>query len=248
MKKRVVIFMLALLALPFMAGCAELDDMIETETTEVVTMADYPYYFSFAELTDQASYVVRVSVLDERVEMLNTSIPFAQGEDPNLGEPAPIQYWPYTIYTLHVLEVFQGDVRIGDTLEVMMGFGEFEGISVVSMDHKAFMLGDDLVLFLSTFEGSTFPTVLPNPSQAAYRVTYPADASVGRNVSEVFESRHSFNSLILTLGDLAHIWLNDQIATGGEMARQFGDGDFEVTDEILQAILDMGILNLGRAG
>ena len=82
--------------------------------------ASYPHYDSIDHLSEHATDIVRVEVLDERVQRLNTWL-----EAPPAGiDPYEI----YTVYRIRVVEAFQGNVSPGDIMEVRQMGGQHGGV------------------------------------------------------------------------------------------------------------------------
>ncbi|MCL2368770.1 MAG: hypothetical protein FWC72_07215 [Oscillospiraceae bacterium] len=85
---------------------------------------------------------------------------------------------------LRVIEVFHGETQPGDLIEVSQSrFGE-------RYNWHQFRRGDDLVLFLRTFDD--FPAVLLTPYYSVYR--WPS-----------LESAHPWNPITLTIEELNRI-------------------------------------------
>ena len=173
----------------------------DSEDVETIwVMADYPHYDSISHLAYYATDVVRVEILDERVEWLNTWI-----------EAPPPEIYPYDLYTIYrikVLDVFQGDAEIGDILEVRQIGGEYDGLRVINEDEVPLAIGDDLVLFLRASYIENFPSLLLNPYQSAYYYTSEGEYFV---VNEDLESVNPENDLVLTTDDLMEILEYDSI-------------------------------------
>jgi len=105
-------------------------------------------------------YVIRIEILDERVEWRNASLPFQDerallflGDDP--GWDHSDRYQPSTIHRVRVLEVFQGEVEVGDILEVGQSGGQIDNVHFMNDAFLPLMPGDDLVLFLASFSWMT---------------------------------------------------------------------------------------------
>ncbi|MCL2558864.1 MAG: hypothetical protein FWE07_00130 [Turicibacter sp.] len=187
------------------------NDLDEVETVWI--MADYPHYDSITHLASYATDVVRVEVLDERVEWLNTWL-----------APPPSEIDPYNLYTIYrirVLEVFQGDATVGDILEVRQMGGETDSLRVINTDEVSLAVGDDLVLFLRASYIENFPAVLLNPYQGAYHfasisasegiASIEAEELANIDVHESLESVNPENDLVLTIEDLIQILEDDDV-------------------------------------
>jgi len=173
--------------------------------------------------------IVRAEVLDERVEMHNTTAVWQHedaqyflGEDP--GWDHSDDYIPVTLYRIRVLEVFLGDVQVGDIIEIRQPGGEVGNVRMVNESFVPLMLGDDLILFLASIIWMpNSPAGLMSSTQAAYR--FPAVSDGARSVSfdEVLEPVHQFPedmaeyALPLTVEDLA----NFQIENFGQVSESF---------------------------
>jgi len=147
--------------------------------------ARYPQYNSIAHLASDATDIVRVEVLDERTELLNTWL-----------EDIPIvPYNIYTVYRLRVIEAFQGNATPGDILEVRQLGGQHSDRSVINAVKAPIAVGDDVVMFLRASYIVGYPSVLLNPLQTIYRFTD----------DDVLESAHPGNGLVLTVQYLEQI-------------------------------------------
>jgi hypothetical protein len=124
--------------------------------------ADFLQYEGAKELSNAATDVVRVRILSERVERINSLIGARPGEG---------FYNLYTVYEAEVLEVFQGNAAVGDVLEIKQLGGELDGEQVISLDEIPISVGSDLVVFMekSVIEGN--PAFFVNPEQSVYQIT-----------------------------------------------------------------------------
>ncbi|MCL2400996.1 MAG: hypothetical protein FWC91_14800 [Defluviitaleaceae bacterium] len=172
------------------------------EVVYVYISADYPVYSSLEDLTLLAMDIVRVEVLDERVEVINVLLPSPYNYE---GQTS---YDILTIHRLRVLEVFKGDTKPGDIIEIMQEGGKYGNVHVIHPYRILFAEGDDVVLFLANraidFD-IHIPSVLLSPFQAAYNFTPSSTDARLRNASDELESIFPYNDLILTLNDLARI-------------------------------------------
>jgi len=173
--------------------------MSSNEIEEIFVHSDWPNYNSVDELFSRATDVIRAEVLDEgKFETVNTRIP-----EPNnpLWEPS---YELYTVYQVRVIESFLGDFEVGDIVKVGQVGGEMDGVRVISGDKIPFATGDDLVLFLATFDGVSHAELL-TPWQSVYRFAPEnggvMSADMRDNDDRVLENVEG-NHLTLTVGDL----------------------------------------------
>jgi len=203
--QKVLKISLIMIGLIFLVACSsrttnENETMVEAEI--MIVSGDFPHYTNIEHLASNASEVVRVEVLSERVEAINIWLP-PQNEFEDTGEVLREAYFIYTIHQLRILEVFKGDVNVGDILEVKQIGGQLDGLTVINDDKISFGAGDDLVLFLQSFDD--VPASLLNPDQSAYRFTISNEDARNRNIDDALESLSMQNNLTLTLNDLASI-------------------------------------------
>ena len=158
---------------------------IQNEGIDVMQIsASYPSYRSIAHLASRATDVVRVEVLDERVERFNTWL-----ETP---PPEINPYYIYTVYRLRVIDAFKSDATPGDILEVRQLGGQQDNEKVINTNKAPITVGDDLVLFMRASYIDNYPSVFLNPFQTVYRFTDTG----------TLESVHPGNHLTLTVRDL----------------------------------------------
>ena len=166
----------------------------------VFTSGDYVAFSNIGELAFFATDVVRVEVLDERVQLTNTWLGSPQGGPYN--EPTNVWHNPYEITTVNnllVLEVFKGNMNVGDVAEVMQLGGRLGLVNLNNKQRIALPINGELILFMRSFDDG-LPAVLLNPLQSIYHV-----------ISEgVFQSNFTDDSpysleLTLTLDDLQRV-------------------------------------------
>ena len=151
--------------------------------------AEWRSYKSIDELAAATErYIVKVKVLDERAKRINSSL-----------TPSMPSYNINTVNRLHVLEVFKGNARPGEIIEVRQEGGLLDNVHLINEDFVPLMVGDELVVFLygvDPEEYKEFPVakfaVLVSPWQAFYR-------------ADTLKSLHPDNDLVLTRADLARI-------------------------------------------
>lgn len=161
-----------------------------------------------SEALDFSAHIVRVEILDERLEVINTWLPPTSREDDS-GEGFQELYETFTVNRLKILEVFQSRYQPGDIIEVWQMGGD---PMRVNMNKTTLSVGDDLIMFLTDNRNDeNRPKSLLNPSQSAYRSHNFADGVLqtvetgGLRGDEVLESVNETNSLILTISDLFRI-------------------------------------------
>jgi len=120
---------------------------------------DFLLYTSVEEMKSEATDIVRVEVLEERVELLSL-----------WGD----EYFPHTIHQLRVLEVFQGNTQVGEVIDVRQFGGQVPNTEEMWMTASgilSFEIGSEVVLFLrrsTVVEDYTY--IMLNPVQGAYRI------------------------------------------------------------------------------
>ena len=194
----------------------------------MATAGDYVIHRSVCELTNRATDIIRGEVLSERVERRSTLLPpRPESENWYLAyqwylENRHEHYEIQTIHQLRVIDVFKGDAQVGDIIEVAQLGGRI-GLSRLTNDTKLhFAVGDDLILFMTTFyasHGVQRPGTLLTPFQSVYRAA-PSDQRVANELSAsiveafndnpqlisiVFEPFSPYTDLTLTVGDLIQI-------------------------------------------
>ena len=151
--KKILISMM-MLSIIFLGGCTNRAD--DREVWEV--SADWIGFETQDEMAEYATDVVRAKVLSSTVERRRA------GDD---------DYWLYTVYTIRILEVFQGDLQIGDEIELAQMGGESETEVMISSGWIPIETGDDLVLFLLTYPGFSAGFFL----QGVYRLSEALEAT-----------------------------------------------------------------------
>jgi len=140
--------------------------------TEYLPDGDVWIRASVDELALGATDIVWATILDSRVEPINTL----------LGEPNPDEEYPerfyviHTIYRISVLESFKGSTEAGDIIEFATPGGRFENRELINPKQLHFNYGENLIFFLHSFESDGFghlPMVLESLIQAVYRVSLP---------------------------------------------------------------------------
>ena len=139
--------------------------------------------------------IVRVEVLDERVEVLNISL---------IPEE---MFWIHTINRLRVLEVFKGDTEIGDIIEVAQPGGRLGYVEAISSFTVPLTVGDELVLFLIN-HNIEFDVDLPRfltatGLQSIFQFPALSGESIGAFSSDQeIMAGNEMGTMTLTVGDL----------------------------------------------
>ena len=166
MKKRCFAVVVCLiLFVGSMSGCKS-----KTPEKMVTISADYPEYDSLEALTDRADLIVQGTVKEMQYKQIDISLK-ADDDDPNApGGNGDDSLFPYTVYTVIIDEVFKGAENVGETVEVKVPGGIFDGVAYVieGTDSPLLEKNQSYVLFLATYE--KLPASLLNLTQAAYEI------------------------------------------------------------------------------
>ena len=213
MRKLLLIITIVLMSL-LIAGCTSAP-RVET----MIISTDIHVYRSIENLIDDSSAIMRVELLDQRVEYKDISVPFTQemidtffgGVDPG-HEPL---YVVMTLFRARVIEVYKGDREVGDIIEIAQSGGELEKEDgtlrrVLYSDRTPLEVGDDMVAFLfawHSISGTAGRDIysLMSPNQAAFRFPVAEGGIAAFGFDKELESIHERNSLTLTLWDLTQI-------------------------------------------
>jgi len=171
---------------------------------------------SIEELSTYSTNVIRAEVIDSRVERINTLL-----SDFDLDDEIAEQFiMLHTVHRLKVIEVFEGDLKAGNIVEVMQKGGRLGNHELIYNRQLQLNSGDDLIFFLRNFEAQGYghlPMALEAGSQAVYKITFFNETNeltegikkafrTNPSISElVLESVDPNNNLTLTVGDLMHI-------------------------------------------
>jgi len=145
-------------------------------------------YRNIEELSSQATDIVRVEVLGSRVRRISTALPPSSFREREI----------VTIHRLRVIEVFKGSEESGSVMEVMQP-GRINRRQTENYGLYDFATGEDLILFMYSFDYDRLPAVLLTLHQAVYRVVSSDDGSVE------IENYSEFNNFTLTMQDLERI-------------------------------------------
>jgi len=163
-------------------------------TAEEVEMEIHIEYWPFEDIEDMRSVssdIVQLEILDERAEWVN----IWENHDGVIPSERDL-YDVYTIHRARVLNVFQGDLAIGEIIEVRQIGGSLDGIILLNPSMVNFSYSDNVVLFLGEAVTSHFVIMLPY--QAAYIISGNGDL-IG------YHQNPAFNDLGLTWDILEQI-------------------------------------------
>ena len=151
MKKTLISIMT--LSIIFLVGCTNGTDDRET----VMVAADWPSYENIDELASSATDVVRAKILSSTIEMIS------------IGN----RYFPHIIYAVAILEVFQGDLQVGDEITLKQVAADSDYMIIVGLSEIPIEIGDDLVLFLLTHPNYPHAGLI---HQGVYRLSEEIDS------------------------------------------------------------------------
>jgi len=184
-------------------------------------------------LFQHVDHVVRVLVIDERTELINTWL--TPENLARYGDDLPEMYMVSTINTIQILEVFNGTREVGQITEVTQLGGQFGDTYQRSSFYVPLTVGDEFILFLHNCDlfddYESRPLQFGPPSQSAYFVSSPTsrnaisqftdDINIVQayelgllTADESFVSVNASNELVLTIGDLVR--LADSTSSNGE--------------------------------
>lgn len=137
-------------------------DRIDDRLKRILIIDSCGSHINFDRMVAQSTDVVRAKILSSRVE------PYSVRED------------IHTIYAIQILEVFQGNLQIGDEIEIAQLGGETAYKVMVNPCKIPITVGDDLVLFLN-LEASFFLANFLH--RGAYRLAEELDSAVEMKAS-----------------------------------------------------------------
>jgi len=181
--KKIMLVLVCILILPITIVEAE-------EEREISIYVEYMPFRDIEEIADMATDIVFLEILNDRVEWINIwegleSVP-AEGD----------LYDIHTIHSARVLDVFQGDLAIGDTIEIMQEGGSLDGTNYINRSAINLSYGDNVVLFL--YNPINFPFTIISPYQGVYVINDGGDLFG-------YHQNQSFNDLELTWDILEQI-------------------------------------------
>lgn len=158
-----------MLSVTFIYGCSiGQNKSVDAPTEKIIQTVSgmYKSYSSIDELVDYSDLVIEGKVLNSRVEILDISM---EPEDPtpenSPGERVKAEYIN-TVSKVEVSKVYKGDVEEKQIIEVKQMGGETEYAILISEQSTYLEEGENVVLFLKTYNNS--PATLLNPTQAQY--------------------------------------------------------------------------------
>jgi len=163
--KRIFLIVLVLCFAFTLVACAGASEVF-IETREPVVVSEVQHLFfparNFEDLARRSADVVRVEVLDERVEWL-----MLWDNIPSELDPADF-YNVYTLRRVKILEVFQGISQVGDIIDVFQEGGEVDGELWLNRNLIPMSSGEELLLFLHRPDDKSLAYPM-NPWEGAFR-------------------------------------------------------------------------------
>ena len=219
---RKILFIISMLLVSFLfAACADTSaaGMPYADSSLRITRrsGDFQYFNTTEELVRATPHIVRVEVLDERVELIDILIPWTPEQIAEMFAPGyePEQIPQYTIHTIHrarVVEVFKGDTQVGDIIDIKQWGGQVGNEKLVFDGQVHLELGESLVAFLwrwqEFYRNDAFSLI--NPTQATYRFPGIDGRIMAFNYNDELEAfsggrRSHYSHLPLTIGDLLQV-------------------------------------------
>lgn len=204
MKKRFT-SIAVLCAAVLITGCNSANESgVADSVNKAVLSADYPYYDSIDKLSDRANVIVCGMITGAQVEEINDAIP-EPGNEASFDSSVTAPHI-YTVYTVELIDVYKGDYKQGDVMEIRQLGGAYSGVDYQYDGFIDFTEETEYVFFLKQYEG--FPANLLNPIQSCY--IYPAAGEKAGDRSQVsedviLESINPINDLVLSQEDLLKI-------------------------------------------
>lgn len=217
MKKIKIVIVVAVLTL-LASGCS-----VEREIREMEIFADSLYFDDVETLTEWSDHLVRLYVLNSRVEYLNI-VPNREEMKESLinqGRYDEIDYIlslssfdpvyeVVTIYDVEIIEVFHGNLEAGMSVEILRPGGIYNQEYWFIAHQVTLEVGEELVAFLWENPGD-FPFALAALFQGVYRINR---ALVGEYESLLelddltfeLENLGAIDNLVLTVEDLNDIF------------------------------------------
>ena len=220
MKRKIIsastVITLVLLSLT-LASCTVNEIMEDEITTVYISGSELWIFDNIAQMNTQTTDIVRAKILNSRVEPINTLL-----RTPRPDDDMEIFYIIHTIYQLKVLEVFKGDLAVGDVLEVAQMGGLYGNRKLVFSNQLSMNRGDEFIFFLHSYDAygfghlpmtiagsyqGVFHTLSLQTTQANEMFENITEAYFENHLSpnETLESVSPHTSLTLTIGDLMQI-------------------------------------------
>ncbi|MCL2865537.1 MAG: hypothetical protein FWE25_08370 [Lachnospiraceae bacterium] len=187
--KKIGMLMIFVLVVIILSACNNSEDVSASsendgngEMEKMEIHIDYFMWNNVERMAELATDIIRGEVLDQRVEWKNLIVPREAVVADMLGQGMTqeeidfeiygFDFEPYynlmTVYTIYVLEVFQGNHVAGDVIEMMRRGGEYGNEYWFVSDAIELSAGIEFVLFLYTTGLTDNPYILLSHVQGAY--------------------------------------------------------------------------------
>ena len=164
MKRIILYFLTFCTALVFTSGCAR------TPNKEVLINTDYPEYDTVEKAKDAATVIIEGKIISAKVLTLDPTETLSDeqknGAKTNPGGETESQSFPYTIYTVEIVQIYKGSVIKGNTIEIKQIGGTVDNVNYTEEDATKIEIGSTYILFLETFSDS--PASLINQIEGIY--------------------------------------------------------------------------------
>lgn len=169
MKRKPVFISLTCLAIVLIGFVMFYKNNLSTE--KVTLSADYPKYDSLENLVDRADTIIQGKIIDSTYSELNiTQDVDSDDEYLNPGGEKDDSTFPYTIYTVEISEVYKGNLKAKETIQIKQLGGVIGNVEYVLEEPSNINLdkNKNFLFFLETYSNS--PASLLNPLQATYEL------------------------------------------------------------------------------
>lgn len=165
-------------AVVLLAGCASSPEPIEY----------HPAYLDFPTVKDLqagSTDVVQAVVVDSRSEWIDVSSTPSDPNDPDLNPQLgtdtkqPNSEFLYTVYSVKVTDVADGESKAGDMLEVRQLGGTVDDEKATADGAANLSKGNEYIFFLVTMPDGM--AELPNPAQSVFAVTSDGTVTTPEN-------------------------------------------------------------------
>ncbi|MCL2865536.1 MAG: hypothetical protein FWE25_08365 [Lachnospiraceae bacterium] len=236
--KKIGMLMIFVLAFTVLSACNNPEAVFVSsengsgEMKKMEIQIDYYTLDNVEEMAEMATDIIRGEVLDQRVEWKNLAVPreivvadmmergMTQEEiDFNLyGFDFEPFYDLMTVYTIYVLEVFQGNHVVGDVVGMMRHGGEYGNEYWFVSDAIELSAGMEYVLFLFTHGLTDSPYVLLSHVQGAYSLA--VGIGEDKKLTDVdywgieLEKTSDLDPIMISVKDLVEIAEENELLNG----------------------------------
>lgn len=169
MKRKPIFISLACLSIVLIGALMFYKNNLPAE--KIMLSADYPKYDSLENLVDRADTIIRGKIIDWSDSELNISQDIdSDDEYLNPGGEKDNSTIPYTVYTVEIEEIYKGNIKEKETIQVKQLGGTIGNVEYVLEDaaRADFEKEKNYLFFLETYPDS--PASLLNPLQSSYEL------------------------------------------------------------------------------